>query len=51
MNYIDLISQFPSIMNGEKVMDTIDQKIVEALKNKIDIASKVLGEELKKWLI
>ena len=50
VNYIDLISQFPSIP-GEKVMNTIDQRIVEALKDKIDIASKVLGEELKKWLI
>ena len=50
MNYIDLISQFPSTP-GEKVMNTIDQRIVEALKDKIDIASKVLGEELKKWLI
>ena len=50
VNYIDLISQFPYVP-GEKVMDTIDQRIVEALKDKIDIASKVLGEELKKWLI
>ena len=50
VNYIDLISQFPYIP-GERVIDTIDQKIVEALKDKIDIASKVLGEELRKWLI
>ena len=30
--------------------DTVDYKIVEALKKKINIASKVMGEELKAWL-
>jgi len=30
---------------------TVDEKIVKALKDKIDIASQVLGEELKTWLI
>lgn len=40
VTYIDLIAP-----------NTVDEKIVGALKNKIDIASQVLGEELKKWLI
>jgi SNF2 family DNA or RNA helicase len=30
---------------------TVDEKIVKALKAKIDIASQVLGEEAKEWLI
>ena len=30
--------------------ETVDYKIVEALKKKINIASKVMGEELKAWL-
>jgi hypothetical protein len=29
----------------------VDEKIVQALRSKIDIASQVLGEELKTWLI
>jgi SNF2 family DNA or RNA helicase len=37
--YIDLISD-----------GTIDQHIVQALKNKIDLSAKVLGEEAMKWL-
>jgi SNF2 family DNA or RNA helicase len=40
VTYIDLISP-----------KTIDEKIVEALRGKIDIATQVLGEDLKKWLI
>jgi SNF2 family DNA or RNA helicase len=40
MTYIDLISP-----------DTVDEKIVEALRKKINIANEVLGEELKNWLI
>jgi SNF2 family DNA or RNA helicase len=40
VTYIDLISP-----------KTIDEKIVEALRGKIDIATHVLGEDLKKWLI
>jgi hypothetical protein len=31
--------------------DTIDEKIVKALRDKIDIATQVLGEEAKQWLI
>jgi len=29
---------------------TVDEKIVKALRNKIDIASQVMGEELKAWI-
>jgi hypothetical protein len=29
----------------------VDEHIVKALRSKIDIASAVLGEELKGWLI
>jgi len=30
---------------------TVDEKIVKALRDKIDISTQVLGEEVKKWLI
>jgi SNF2 family DNA or RNA helicase len=40
VTYIDLIAP-----------GTVDEKIVKALREKIDIASQVLGEELKTWLI
>jgi len=33
------------------VAGTIDEKIVKALRAKIDIANEVLGEEMKNWLI
>jgi len=39
VTYIDLITE-----------GTIDEKIVEALRNKIDIGAKVLGEEAQEWL-
>ena len=39
VTYIDIIAE-----------DTVDEKIVEALRKKIDIASEVLGEELKDWI-
>jgi len=29
---------------------TVDEKIVKALRSKIDIASQVMGEELKEWI-
>jgi len=29
----------------------VDEKIVKALRDKIDISTQVLGEEVKKWLI
>lgn len=40
VTYIDLIAP-----------KTVDEKIVKALRNKIDIATTVMGEELKEWLI
>jgi len=39
VTYIDIICE-----------DTVDEKIVEALRKKINIASEVLGEELKDWI-
>jgi SNF2 family DNA or RNA helicase len=39
VTYIDLISA-----------GTIDEKIVESLRGKIEIGAKVLGEEARKWL-
>ena len=39
VTYIDLIAE-----------DTIDEKIVEALRKKINIASEVMGEEMKEWI-
>jgi len=30
--------------------DTVDEKIVKSLRKKINIASEVLGEELKSWI-
>ena len=39
VTYIDLIAE-----------DTVDEKIVKALRSKINIASEVMGEELKEWI-
>jgi len=39
VTYIDLIAE-----------KTVDEKIVKALRDKINIASEVLGEELKDWI-
>ena len=39
VTYIDIIAE-----------ETVDEKIVKALKDKINIASEVLGEELKDWI-
>jgi len=39
VTYIDFICE-----------NTIDEKIVKSLRNKMDIASVVMGEELKEWL-
>jgi SNF2 family DNA or RNA helicase len=39
VTYVDLIAP-----------DTIDEKIVEALRNKINLADQVLNEETKNWL-
>ena len=40
VTYIDLISE-----------GTVDEKIVQSLRSKIDIASAVMGEDVKEWLI
>jgi SNF2 family DNA or RNA helicase len=39
VTYIDIIAE-----------DTVDEKIVKALREKINIASEVMGEELKEWI-
>jgi len=39
MTYIDIIAE-----------KTIDERIVTALRNKVNIASQVMGEELKEWI-
>ena len=39
MTYIDIMAE-----------DTIDDKIVIALRKKVDIASQIMGEELKDWI-
>ena len=30
--------------------DTVDERIVKALRKKVNIASQVMGEELKAWI-
>ena len=39
VTYVDLIAE-----------DTVDENIVKSLRKKINIASEVLGEELKSWI-
>ena len=39
VTYVDIIAE-----------DTVDKKIVKSLRKKINIASKVMGEELKSWI-
>ncbi len=39
VTYVELIAE-----------DTVDEKIVKALRDKINIASEVLGEDLKDWI-
>jgi SNF2 family DNA or RNA helicase len=39
VTYIDLIAE-----------DTVDEKIVRSLRKKINIASEVMGEELRDWI-
>jgi SNF2 family DNA or RNA helicase len=39
MTYVDIICE-----------KTVDEKIVKALRKKINIASKIMGEELKSWI-
>ena len=40
VTYIDLISE-----------GTVDEKIILALRNKINLATSVLAEEVRKWLV
>ena len=39
MTYIDLISE-----------DTVDERIVKALRKKVNIATEIMGEVLKAWI-
>ena len=39
MTYIDIIAE-----------DTIDEKIVKSLRKKVNIATEIMGEELKAWI-
>ena len=39
MTYVDIIAE-----------DTVDERIVKALRKKINIATQVMGEELKAWI-
>ena len=39
MTYIDIMCE-----------KTVDERIVKALKKKVDIASQIMGEELKAWI-
>ena len=39
MTYIDIIAE-----------KTVDERIVKALRKKINIASEVMGEELREWI-
>jgi len=39
VTYVDILAE-----------ETVDEKIVKALRKKVNIASEVLGEELRKWI-
>jgi hypothetical protein len=39
MTYIDIITE-----------DTVDTKIVKALRSKVNIATEIMGEDLKEWI-
>jgi SNF2 family DNA or RNA helicase len=39
MTYIDIICE-----------DTVDQRIVKSLRKKVDIATQIMGEDLKEWI-
>ena len=48
---IDRIGQhFPMTYIDLMVENTIDEKIVKALRKKVNIASQIMGEELKAWI-
>ena len=39
MTYIDIIAE-----------GTVDDKIVQSLRRKVNIATEIMGEELKDWI-
>jgi hypothetical protein len=39
MTYIDIMAE-----------DTVDMKIVKSLRQKVNIATEIMGEELKDWI-
>jgi hypothetical protein len=39
MTYIDIICE-----------KTVDERIVKALRRKVNIATEIMGEELKEWI-
>ena len=39
MTYIDIMAE-----------DTVDTKIVKSLRQKVNIATEIMGEELKQWI-
>jgi hypothetical protein len=39
MTYIDIIAE-----------GTVDDKIVQSLRKKVNIATEIMGEELKDWI-
>jgi SNF2 family DNA or RNA helicase len=39
MTYIDILAE-----------DTIDEKIVKSLREKVNIATEIMGEKLKAWI-
>ena len=39
MTYIDILCE-----------DTVDERIVKSLRKKVDIATQIMGEELKDWI-
>ena len=39
MTYIDIMAE-----------DTVDTKIVKCLRSKVNIATQIMGEELKQWI-
>ena len=39
MTYVDIITE-----------DTVDTKIVKALRDKVNIATQIMGEDLKEWI-
>jgi hypothetical protein len=39
VTYVDILAE-----------ETVDEKIVKSLRKKINIASEVLGEELRSWI-